>query len=592
MEIRNFVIIAHVDHGKSTLADRMLELTGTIEQRKMREQYLDTMELERERGITIKLQPVRMHWRGTLINLIDTPGHSDFSYEVSRSIAAVEGAVLLVDASQGVQAQTLAVLEIARKQGLRIIPVVNKIDLSNASPEETAIELKNILHCQDEEILFASGKTGEGVKEILDDIIERIPPWQGSLDKPKRALVFDAVYDSYRGVILYVKVIDGCFQKEERLELVHSSRNFLALEVGGFFPERKPLGRLCSGEIGYIVTDLKALSQARVGDTVRLLSSLAEALPGYSEPQPLLFADFYPASNDEADKLKNALAKLKLSDASLVYEPIHFQGLGSGFRIGFLGRLHLEIVKERLLREEGIETICTSPLVPLKIIYKDGHSEVIREADSYPSPSEIARVEEPYVLVEVVAPLEFLGRVFELFSSTECQFLGTEEVGSNRRLCRFATPLLFVISELNERLKSATQGYATLTYRLLDSRNAELAKLEVIIAGEKIPFLSRIVRLKEAEKESRALASHLKAVLPRQLFEVVIQVACNGRILARETLPPLRKDVIAKLYGGDVSRKKKLLEKQKEGKKRLKALGKLSVGPEVFSKLLKTNSDF
>jgi len=591
MEIRNFVIIAHVDHGKSTLADRMLELTGTVEKRKMREQHLDTLELERERGITIKLQPVRMYWRNTLINLIDTPGHSDFSYEVSRSIAAVEGAVLLVDASQGVQAQTLAVLEIARKQGLRIIPVVNKIDLSNASPEETALELKNILHCQDEEILFASGKTGEGVKDILDAIIERIPPWQGSLDKPQRALVFDAVYDSYRGVILYVKVIDGCFQKEERLELIHSGKNFLALEVGGFFPERKPLERLSSGEIGYIVTDLKALSQARVGDTVRLFGSLAEALPGYSEPQPLLFADFYPASSDETDKLKNALAKLKLSDASLAYEPIHFQGLGSGFRIGFLGRLHLEIVKERLLREEGIETICTSPLVPLRIVYKDGHSDVIKEADSYPSPSEIARVEEPYVLVEVVTPLEFLGRVFEIFSSTDCQFLEAEEVGGSRRLCRFATPLLFVISELNERLKSATQGYATLTYRLLDFRSAKLAKLEVIIAGEKVPFLSRIVRLKEAERESRALAGQLKAVLPRQLFEVVIQVACNGRILARESLPPLRKDVIAKLYGGDVSRKKKLLEKQKEGKKRLKALGKISVGPEVFSKLLKTNSD-
>ncbi len=585
-KIRNYVIISHVDHGKSTLADRMLEITGSIESRRMREQLLDQMDLERERGITIKLQPVKMNWRGYNLNLIDTPGHADFSYEVSRSIAAVEGAVLLVDASQGIQAQTLANLNIAKKQNLKIIPVVNKIDLPAARPEEVALKLKEITGCRDEEIVFASGKTGQGVAEILDAVVERVPPPKGSSSGSPRALIFDSVFDPYRGVVAYVRVVDGTFRKGQKIVFWSQKKESVALDVGGFYPELKSEESLSAGQIGYIVTDVKTVRDAKVGDTITLLEAEIMPLPGYQEPTAMIYAGMYPVAGEERNKLRDALDKLKLSDAALSYEPEQSHALGFGFRAGFLGMLHMEIVKERLEREQGIEVLFTTPSVPIEISLKDGREQIIHQSAEFPDLDSIGRSREPFAEVEIIAPEDSVGGVLELMQSRRSEFLGMEQFGETTKILKFASPLLKVVVDLADKIKSLSKGYASLSYRFIGFRVSPLVRLDILLSSERIDSLSQVVHESEAEAEGREMVQKLKAVIPRQMFEVAIQAAVGGRILARENLPALRKDVTAKLYGGDVTRKNKLLEKQKQGKKKMKSLGKVSIPSDAFMKLL------
>lgn len=583
--IRNFCILAHVDHGKSTLADRMLELTHTVEQRKMREQLLDQMDLERERGITIKLQPVRMQWRGYTLNLIDTPGHTDFAYEVSRSIAAVDGAVLLVDASQGVQAQTIANLHMAQKYGLKIIPVVNKIDLSGARPEETALQMKQLLKCSDDDILFASGKTGEGVSQILNAVIDKIPMPAGDEDAAPRALIFDSVFDPYRGVITYVRVIDGKLKKGDKLYFLATQKESLALEVGGFYPDLKPEDNLATGQIGYIVTDVKTVRDAKVGDTIST-NSRSAALPGYTEPQPMVYAGLYPMVGEERNKLRDALDKLKLSDASLTFEPEQSQALGFGFRAGFLGMLHMDIVRERLLREWGVEVIFTTPSVPIKIKLRDGTEKIIHQASEFPDLDMLLTSEEPYVNLEIVTPENSLGPIMDNMRERRAVLLGMEQFGEGVKILKYHAPLLKVVIDLADTIKSLSQGYASLSYELADFVPSSLVRLDILLAAEKIDSLAQVIHESEAVSLGRDLAAKLKEIIPRQMFEVAIQAAQGGKILARENLPAMRKDVTAKLYGGDVTRKNKLLEKQKAGKRKMKALGRVSVPGDVFMKLL------
>lgn len=577
---RNFCIIAHIDHGKSTLADRFLELTQTVEKRQMKDQLLDTMDLEREKGITIKLQPVNMEWelegKKYILNLIDTPGHVDFGYEVSRSIAAVEGAILLVDATQGVQAQTLTTLAEAQKQGLKIVPVVNKIDLPASQPEKTAEEIMNLLGVDLDEIIFASGKTGLGVDEVLNAVIKKIPAPTGSQEKSLRALIFDSFYDSYRGVIALIRVFDGNLGSGDKIKFMRTALQDEALEVGNLKPAMQKKNILQTGEIGYIVTNVKDVSEARVGDTITLIkNSATEPLAGYKETVPMVYAGFFPADG-EINDLRDALQKLKLNDASLVFEPDNSKAFGFGFRCGFLGLLHLEIIKERLSREFGIELIVTTPSVAYKEQEINGKMEY----------------EEPIVKAEIVTPEEYLGGVMELAQAKrgvykKTEYLNTSTTFGSRAVLHYEIPLASIITEFYDSLKSVSQGYASLSYEPMGYRTDDLVKLDILIAGDVIDTLSRIVHRKEALNVGKNVVKKLKDLIPKHQFQVSLQAAIGGKIVAREDIPALRKDVTAKLYGGDRTRKDKLLKKQKAGKDRLKKLGKVDVPSDVFIKLLR-----
>ena len=598
--IRNFCIISHIDHGKSTLADRLLELTKTIEKRKMREQVLDMMDLEREKGITIKLQPVRMEYDKYILNLIDTPGHVDFSYEVSRSLAAVEGAILLVDAGQGIQAQTLANLHLAQEQNLAIIPVVNKIDLEQARTEETEKEIIQLL--KDSSVLKISAKQGTNIEKVFDAIVKKIPSPIGSPKSPLRALIFDSHYDSYKGVIAYVRIVDGQIKKGDKIMMLASDAQTETIEVGIFKPHLTKIDCLKAGEIGYIATGLKNVSQCRVGDTIGTVPRVQslgtrtvlegqslKALPGYQEPEPMVFASFYPIEADDHDLLKDGLEKLKLNDASLQYEPESVQGLGRGFRGGFLGMLHLEIVLERLKREYGLRLVVTSPSVSYRIVKVGSASKelIISSPTDFPEKNKIKAIKEPWLNLKIITPNQYLGQVMKLLAKTRGQYQDTQYLTPERVLIEYQAPLNEIIVDFYDQLKNTSAGYASMNYQLIDYQPADLVKLDVLIAGEKAEAFSRIVHQKKAYDEGRALVERLKKHIPRQQFIVPLQAVVNNRIIARQTITALRKNVIAGLYGGDYTRKRKLLEKQKKGKKKMKEFGRVSIPQEVFLKVLK-----
>lgn len=614
-KIRNFCIIAHIDHGKSTLADRMLELTGTVERRAMQAQLLDSMELERERGITIKLQPVVMAWRPSglgagssyigetanpdlpspnpeptkyLLNLIDTPGHVDFSYEVSRSLAACEGAVLVVDAAQGIQAQTLANVYLAIEAGLEIIPVLNKIDLPAAEPERVGAEVAKLLGCPPDSILKVSAKAGTGVPQLLDRIVELIPPPRGTEEASLRALVFDSIYDPYRGVILYVRIVDGQLPKGQSIKLMSSGQSGLALETGVFKPAQTPVSGLGMGQIGYIVTNLKSIAEARVGDTVTASDRpAATALPGYRQVQPFVFAGFFPASAEAYPALKEALEKLKLNDAALVYTPESSQVLGFGYRVGFLGLLHLDIVKERLEREYGLELVATSPSTSYQLVTTDGAEMTIQNAAELPDISRIAEVREPWIRGEVVVPGEYVGGVIQLVNRIRGIQKSLSYLDQALALIGFEAPLANVLTDFYDELKSITSGYGSFNYELTDYRAEKLVRLDILVGGQMVDSLSLITHKDEAYRTGKQIVEKLKEVVPRQLFEVSLQAAIGGKIIAREDVKAMGKNVTAKLYGGDVTRKNKLLDKQKKGKQRMKRFGKVDIPAEAFMVLVR-----
>lgn len=574
--IRNFVIIAHIDHGKSTLADRMLEKTHTVEVRDSKPQMLDTMDLERERGITIKLQPVRMDYNGYILNLIDTPGHVDFAYEVSRSLAAVEGAVLVVDATKGIQAQTLANLEHAQKAGLTIVPVINKIDLPNAMVSEVSTEIQDLLGVFDEEILRVSAKTGEGVEEILNEIIRLVPAPKGDRQAPLKAMIFDSIYDAYRGVIAYVRVMDGSLKKGERLKFIANDKKGEVIETGEFRLKYASKNELEAGEIGYVVTGAKNLADVQVGDTITVDYPLGVSpIEGYKKPQPMVYASFF-LQGGEPNHLRSALEKLKLNDSSLVYEPENSQSFGHGFRCGFLGLLHLEIVKERLERENNLDLIVTQPSVEYRINHDETKS----------------KYEEPWVKMEIITPKEYVGPIMELVQVKRGVYETTNYFG-DRAVMKYEVPLSEIIVDFYDKLKSASQGYASQNYELIGWRAGDLVKLDVFVASQQVDEFNKIVPAFQAQTQAKALALKLKELIPKQMFEVMIQIATNsadgkpGKILAREDISAMKKDVIAKLYGGDITRKNKLLKKQAAGKKKMKQLGRLEIPDSVFMEILK-----
>lgn len=605
--IRNFAILAHIDHGKSTLADRFLELTGTVEKRKMHEQFLDQMELERERGITIKLQPVRMSYalnaKPYTLNLIDTPGHVDFSYEVSRSLAAVEGAILLVDATKGVQAQTLANLHLAQKQGLVIIPVINKIDLLNARIAEVEEEIKNLLSLKSVDILKISAKTGENIEQVLEAVVQRIPPptsnqpaslklqrgEQPATSNQFRALIFDSAFDTYKGVIAYVRVFDGVIKAGEKIKLFASKASSDVVEVGYFTPQLKKEIVLSAGEIGYIATGLKNPGQVRVGDTIFKISDgeLIEPLHGYQEPRPMVFASFYPESSNDYDVLKDALGKLKLTDASLIYEPESSPALGRGFRLGFLGMLHIEIISERLRREFGLALIVSTPSVEYHVATKRDEVLKIRSAAALPDPSIIEKIEEPVVDLEILSPVSYMGQLMKLMAELRSQYKSTDYLSKEVVILKYTVPLSEIITDFYDQLKSVSSGYASMSYEPIGYQIYDLARLDILVAEEKVEPFSKIVPREQAYHEGRRIVEKLKKILPRQWFAVSLQAAIGGKIIARETIPALRKDVTGYLYGGDVTRKKKLLEKQKRGKAKMKERGQIEIPQKIFLEMLK-----
>lgn len=593
LNIRNFCIIAHIDHGKSTLADRFLELTGTIEKRKMQEQFLDQMDLERERGITIKLQPVRMNYnyKGTdfILNLIDTPGHVDFSYEVSRSLAAVEGAILLIDATKGVQAQTLANLNLAQKQNLKIIPVINKIDMSNARTEEVKEEVSNLLNIDQDEIIGISAKDGTNVISVLEQIIETVPPPKEEKSDILKALIFDSTFDAYKGVIAFVRIFSGSVAKFNKVLSFATESKIDVIEVGHFSPKLKATESLNPGEIGYIATGLKDPGQVRVGDTITIQAPPGGFLPldGYKEPRPMVFGSFFPESSDDYDLLKDALGKLKLTDASLVYEPESSLGLGRGFRLGFLGMLHVEIISERLKREFGLNLIISSPSVEYLVRLKNKTDIKIRSAAMLPDFSSVENISEPIVALEIICPTSYLGSVMELVSTFRNTYLATEYLGKDTVVLRYSVPLAEIITDFYDKLKSVSSGYASMSYELKDSRVDDLVRLDILVADDLVEPFSRIVHKSKAYYEGRATIEKLKDAIPPQWFQVPIQAVIGGKIIARETIRARRKDVTGYLYGGDVTRKMKLLEKQKKGKKKMEESGKVNIPQDVFLKMLK-----
>jgi GTP-binding protein LepA len=583
--IRNFSIVAHIDHGKSTLADRILELTRTLSERQMREQVLDSMDLERERGITIKAQAVRVEWKGHQLNLIDTPGHVDFTYEVSRALQACEGALLLVDAAQGIQAQTLANAYLALENNLEIVPVVNKIDLPAADPHGTAAELAELVGEDPDRVLRISAKTGDGVEAVLDAIVERISPPAGDPAAPARALVFDSSYDQYRGVVAFVRMVDGRFRPREQLRAMAAGTLFEAEELGFFSPFRHPMAALEAGEVGYVVTGLKDVSRLRVGDTLTgAAASASEPLPGYKDVKPTVFAGLYPTDSDDYPALRDALEKLRLNDASLFYEPETSQALGFGFRCGFLGLLHMEIVRERLEREFDLDLLVTAPNVAYRVLTKAGDElEVHNPADF---PREVERVEEPYIRATTIVPKEYVGTVMELNTERRGRFHHMEYLSEQRVMLAYDLPLGEIVYDYYDQLKSRTKGYASFDYDVIGFREGELVRVDILLAGEPVDALSIILHRGAAYGRARALVDRLREEIPRQLFDVAVQASIGSRVIARETIKAKRKDVLAKCYGGDITRKRKLIERQKRGKKRMKQVGTVEVPQEAFLAVL------
>jgi len=591
--IRNFCIIAHIDHGKSTLADRMLQLTGVVEERAMRAQYLDRMDIERERGITIKAQNVRLPWRvdgqDHVLHLIDTPGHVDFTYEVSRALEACEGAILLVDAAQGIEAQTLANLYLALEKDLHIIPVLNKIDLPAADPDKYSAELAHIIGCDPDDVLRVSAKTGQGVRDLLDEAVRQVPAPQGDPDAPARAMIFDSVYDTYRGVVTYIRVVDGKITPRERIRMMSTGATHELLEVGIISPEPKPSAGLGVGEVGYLITGVKDVRQSRVGDTVtREKRGASEPLAGYRDPKPMVYSGLYPVDGSDYPELREALEKLQLNDAALTFEPETSVALGFGFRCGFLGLLHLEITRDRLEREFGLDLISTAPNVVYKVLLEDGSEQVVTNPSDWPSGFKIAEVHEPLSKVTVIAPSEFIGAIMELCQSKRGQLLGMDYLSEDRVELRYHLPLAEIIFDFFDSLKSRTRGYASLDYEEAGTQLADLVKVDILLQGEPVDAFSAIVHKDAAYGYGNKMASRLRELIPRQQFEVPIQAAVGSRIIARETIRAIRKDVLAKCYGGDISRKRKLLEKQKEGKKRMKTVGRVEVPQEAFVAALST----
>ncbi|MDK7750128.1 translation elongation factor 4 [Brevibacterium sp. UMB10442] len=585
-QLRNFCIIAHIDHGKSTLADRMLQITGAVEPRDMRAQYLDRMDIERERGITIKSQAVRMQWEldGTpyALNMIDTPGHVDFTYEVSRSLAACEGALLLVDSAQGIEAQTLANLYLAIENDLTIIPVLNKIDLPAANPDKYAQELANLIGCEPEDCLRVSGKTGEGVEAVLDRIVQDIPAPVGEKDAPARAMIFDSVYDTYRGVVTYVRVVDGKLEPREKIEMISTHATHEVLEIGVSSPEPVASNGLGVGEVGYIITGVKDVRQSKVGDTVTSARKPAEEpLAGYRDPKPMVFSGLFPIDGSDYPNLREALDKLKLNDAALTYEPETSAALGFGFRCGFLGLLHLEIVRERLEREFDLDLISTAPSVVYGVTMEDGSQHTVTNPSEYPE-GKIKEVLEPMVRATILTPSEFVGAVMELCQTKRGQMQGMDYLSEDRVEIRYRMPLAEIVFDFFDSLKSRTKGYASLDYDNDGEQASALVKVDILLHGDKVDAFSAIVHKDKAYNYGVLMASKLKDLIPRQQFEVPIQAAVGSRIIARETIRAIRKDVLSKCYGGDISRKRKLLEKQKEGKKRMKMVGSVEVPQEAF----------
>jgi GTP-binding protein LepA len=588
--IRNFAIIAHIDHGKSTLADRILELTGALTEREMREQVLDTMELERERGITIKAQAVRVSWNGHQLNLIDTPGHVDFTYEVSRSLQACEGALLLVDASQGIEAQTVANAYLALENDLEIVPVANKIDLVQADPAGAAAELAQLVGESPDRVLRISAKTGDGVADVLDAIVERITPPAGHPDAPARALVFDSSYDQYRGVVAFVRVVDGVFETREPLVAMAQGTTFEAEELGFLSPARTPVDSLGAGEVGYVITGLKDVSRLRVGDTLTSRNRrAAEPLPGYQDVKPMVFAGIFPTDSDDYPELRDALERLRLNDASLSYEPETSQALGFGFRCGFLGLLHMEIVRERLEREFDLDLLITAPNVAYRATPRDGDTvEVHNPAEM---PAEVELVEEPYVKASVIVPKDYVGPVMELANERRGGFDHLEYLSEERVLLVYELPLGEIVFDFYDQLKSRTRGYASFDYELAGFRPGELSRVDILVGGEQVDALSLIVHRTNAYDRGKQLVERLRQEIPRQMFDVPVQAAIGSRVIARETIKARRKDVLAKCYGGDVTRKRKLLEKQKKGKKRMKQVGGVEVPQEAFLAVLNLDQE-
>jgi GTP-binding protein LepA len=591
--IRNFCIIAHIDHGKSTLADRMLQLTGVVDERQMRAQYLDRMDIERERGITIKSQAVRLPWRGPdgtgyVLNMIDTPGHVDFTYEVSRSLAACEGAILLVDAAQGIEAQTLANLYLALDADLHLIPVLNKIDLPAAQPDKYAAELASIIGCDPDTVLRVSAKTGEGVEALLNAIVEQVPAPSGEPDAPARALIFDSVYDTYRGVVTYVRVVDGRLSRRERVLMMSTRAVHETLEIGVISPEPVPSEGLGAGEVGYLITGVKDVRQARVGDTLTSSASpAAEPLAGYANPKPMVFSGLYPVDGDDYPELRDALDKLRLNDAALVYEPETSTALGFGFRCGFLGLLHMEIVRERLEREFDLVLISTAPNVVYRVVLESGQETVVTNPSEFPD-GKVGKIFEPVVRATVLAPADYVGTIMELCQGRRGVLLGMDYLSSDRVEIRYTMPLGEIIFDFFDQLKSRTRGFASLDYEPAGEQEADLVKVDILLQGVPVDAFSQIVHTDKSREYGLSMTARLKELIPRQQFEVPIQAAIGARIIARENIRAMRKDVLAKCYGGDITRKRKLLEKQKEGKRRMKVIGRVEVPQEAFVAALST----
>jgi GTP-binding protein LepA len=596
-QIRNFCIIAHIDHGKSTLADRMLGITGVVEARNMREQYLDRMDIERERGITIKSQAVRLPWRSGIdgkdyiLNMIDTPGHVDFTYEVSRSLAACEGAILLVDCAQGIEAQTLANLYLAMVNDLTIIPVLNKIDLPAAQPDKFAEELSKLVGCKPEDCLRVSGKTGAGVEELLDQIVAQIPAPKGSADAPARALIFDSVYDTYRGVVTYVRVFDGKLSPREQIQMVSTGVRHELLDIGVISPEPVSSAGIGVGEVGYLITGVKDVRLSRVGDTVTSYHNPAkEALSGYKDPKPMVFSGLYPIDGDDYPILRDALDKLQLNDAALVYEPETSVALGFGFRCGFLGLLHMEIVRERLEREFNLSLISTAPNVVYRVFLEDGSEKIVTNPSEYPN-GKVAKVLEPIVKATILSPSDYIGTIMELCQSRRGTLGGMDYLSEDRVEIRYTLPLAEIVFDFFDQLKSRTKGYASLDYEPVGEAEGDLVKVDILLQGDTVDAFSSIVHREKAYPYGVMMTTKLRELIPRQQFEVPIQAAIGAKIIARENIRAIRKDVLAKCYGGDITRKRKLLEKQKEGKKRMKMVGRVEVPQEAFIAALSTNTD-
>lgn len=591
--IRNFSIIAHIDHGKSTIADRLLEYTGTIPEREKKEQILDDMELERERGITIKSKAVRLYYHSKdgkeyILNLIDTPGHVDFYYEVSRSLAACEGALLIVDASQGVQAQTLSNIHLAIKNNLKIIPIINKIDLANADPEKVMQELKNIPELKGEEVILASAKEGIGTSDIFEAIVNRIPPPSGKPNLPLRALIFDSVYNSYKGTIVYIKMVDGIIKPEMVIQTMSNKKNYEVTEIGIFRPKMQPIKTLTAGEVGYIIAGFKNIKDIRVGDTITdTVNPTQKILSGYKKVTPLVFCSIYPIDNKEYENLKIALEKLKLNDSSIFSEPETSQALGFGFRCGFLGLLHMEIVQERLEREYNINLIATAPSVMYKITKKNGGIIEISNPTAFPSKMEIEKIEEPYVKASIITPSQYIGVIMDLAQEKRGLFKNMEYIDEKIAKLDYDLPLNEIILDFFDKLKSRSSGYASLDYELKGYQAAELVKIDILVNHELVDALSFIVHKVKAYQQAKKIVEKLKEIIPRQLYEVPIQASIERKVIARETIKALKKDVLAKCYGGDITRKRKLLEKQKAGKKRMKKIGKVEIPQEAFLGILK-----